>query len=640
MALNNPSPPKREFTTSAVFFGILLSIIMGAANVYLGLRAGMTVSASIPAAVIAMGIYHALLGRGSILESNMVQTGASAGESLAAGIIFTIPAMILAGLWQHFHFWTTTLIAFTGGLLGILFMIPMRRVFVIDSPELKYPEGLACAEVLRAGESQEGDTTEASIGTRLVFYGLAAGAVFKFCLSYLGLLKDTVEWAIYRTTHVFYFGADISPALVAVGVIVGLPISLQIFLGGAMGWLIGIPFMTADPQAGSAIDQAWHLWSTQVRYMGVGTMVVGGVVSIWKVRRGLVTAIREMTSHFQVKSKTESTEQSEDINSLLIVFLIIVSFFSIGGVYLYLLKGWLGITALVTVIMIVMAFFFTAVASYIVGLVGNSNSPVSGMTISTILVTGALIYIFGYSGTAGMIATLGVAGVVCCVACTSGDVCNDLKTGFIVGAKPRNQQRMQILGVLAAAFVLAPVMTVLHEGSLTNGTGGIGGRELPAPQAVLFASLVNGFFGEGVLPWDMVAWGVGIGIILLMIDGMLMILESPFRLHIMPVAVGIYLPMGLSVAILAGGILHGFLFGKSREETNSNRKNGILIASGMIAGESLVGVFIGFLAYMEYKSLTLGGQLGIMDYNSLPIIAILLVMVWLYGISRKYGRQG
>jgi putative OPT family oligopeptide transporter len=626
----------REFTVSAILLGIILAVVMGAANVYLGLRAGMTVSASIPAAVIAMGIYRILLGRHSLLESNMVQTGASAGESLAAGIIFTMPAMILAGLWEHFDFWTTTIIAFAGGLLGVLFMIPMRRVFVIDSPELKYPEGVACAEVLRVGEISTNAGAETSSGATLVFQGLSVGALFKVCSSYLGLWKDAVEWSFYKATHVFYFGSDISPVLVAVGVVVGLPVSVQIFLGGAIAWLLIIPFMAADPQAGPALDEAWRLWSTQVRYIGVGAMIVGGVASIWKVRNGLITAVAEMSTQFRLKREDDNrNDRSIDISGASILSLMLLCIILIFGVYFILLHKEVGITALITVIMFVMAFFFTAVASYIVGLVGNSNSPVSGMTISTILLTAAMIYIFGYGGTDGMIATLGVAGVVCCVACTSGDVCNDLKTGYIVGASPRNQQRMQILGVLAAAFVMAPVMTVLHEGSINNGTGGIGGRELAAPQAVLFSSLVKGFFGDGHLPWDMVMWGVYIGVLLLLLDGILRMMGSQFRLYVMPVAIGIYLPLGLAVPIFAGGILHTFLKGKTESETPKAQKRGILIASGLIAGESLVGVMLGFLAYMNYTSQSWGEHLGVIDYDSVAVTALLLVMIWLYRKSVK-----
>jgi putative OPT family oligopeptide transporter len=277
----------------------------------------------------------------------------------------------------------------------------------------------------------------------------------------------------------------------------------------------------------------------------------------------------------------------------------------IGGIYYTLLGQAIGITILTTVIMIVMSFFFAAVASYIVGLVGNSNSPVSGMTITAVLVTGGLITLFGFGGEAGMIATLGVAGIVCCVACTAGDVCNDLKTGQMVGASPRNQQIMQVIGVVSAAFIMAPVMTVLHQGSLNEGTGGIGGSDLSAPQANLFASLARGFFGEEALPKDMVLYGVVIGIALIIADFVLVKRKVNFRLHVMPVAVGIYLPFSLAVPILLGGIVSWVVGRAARSHKDEAQKRGVLVTSGLIAGESLVGVALGFTAYMNIKSLRL-----------------------------------
>jgi putative OPT family oligopeptide transporter len=594
-----------EMTIVAVSLGIVLSIVMGAANVYLGLKAGMTVSASIPASVIAMGILRGIFGRKSPLESNLVQTAASAGESLAAGIIFTMPAMILAGIWSDFDFWITSLIALSGGLFGVLLMIPMRRVFVLDNPELKYPEGVACAEVLRAGADQEHGGDDDSSGLLFVVLGIVVGGLLKLVISYLGLLKGAVEGAIATGSRVFYFGCDISPALLAVGYIVGLPIAIQIFIGGALGWLIGIPLLgTLNVDAETATELAWTLWSTKIRYMGVGAMLVGGVVSIWHVRHGLLAAINEMKLLFTGERVvlTKEERRDRDISGTAILILSLVCVTLIAGVYYVLLGQAVGITILTTVIMIVMSFFFAAVASYIVGLVGNSNSPVSGMTITAVLVTGGLITLFQFGGQAGMIATLGVAGIVCCVACTAGDVCNDLKTGHLIGASPRNQQIMQIIGVLSAAFFMAPVMTVLHQGSLNEGTGGIGGRDLPAPQASLFASLAEGFFGDKPLPKDMVAWGVGIGIALLIADFILAKMKVKFRLHIMPVAVGIYLPFGLAVPILLGGVVSWLVGRAGQSNCAAAQKRGVLVTSGLIAGESLVGVGLGFLAYLKYNS--------------------------------------
>jgi len=636
-----------EFTAAALILGLLLSVVMGAANVYLGLRAGMTVSASIPAAVIAIGILRGILGRRSIREANLVQTSASAGESLAAGVIFTMPALILVKEWERFDYWTTTLVALTGGLLGILFMIPMRRVFVVDNEELKFPEGIACAEVLRAGEGEgreesrsdreretdddevargEGNapgssyhTAEASepnaagqrTGVTYVLFGILAGGSFKLAESFLGLLRAGVEWGTQLGGRVFYFGFEAVPALVAVGYIVGLEIASLVFLGGALGWLVAIPLLSGavDGQQ-DAVELANELWSTQVRYIGVGAMVVGGVNSIWRVRRGLVAAVRELVRAIRHRGNGAAVPAEEqDIPGFAIAALGIVCVALTGLVYYEMLHHHLGVTVLTTVVMIVMAFFFTAVASYIVGLVGNSNSPVSGMTITAVLGTAVMISIFGYGGSDGILATLGVAGVVCCVACTAGDVCNDLKTGHLVGASPRLQQIMQILGVGVAAFVMAPVMTVLHESS-----GGIGSRDLPAPQAGLFAALAEGFFRDKPLPWDMVAWGAGLGLGLLAVDQILKRVGSPFQLHVMPVAVGIYLPFGLSVPILVGGLLHYRL---SRWAGEERLRRGVLATSGIIAGESLVGVLLGILAYY-----------GISNWTEIPRIDRILPASW------------
>ncbi len=617
----------REITVASIILGIVLSIVMGAANVYLGLRAGITVSASIPAAVVAMGILHGIMKRKSILESNLVQTSASAGESLAAGIIFTMPALILTGIWTEFNYWITTSVALTGGLLGILFMIPMRRVFVLNSPELKFPEGIACAAVLRAGEGEE----ESNTGAITVFLGLIVGGMFKFLGTFLGLFRHTVEWAAYAGSRVMYFGADVSPALIAVGVIVGLSISVQVFMGGVIGWLIMIPALSNEANTGVAMDDAWTLWSTQVRYTGVGTMVVGGIVSLYKVRKGLYAATAELLSKFNTSNVgVETKKELQDLSITTIAFWSVVTVVLIFILYTRMLPGSFALVSLITLIMIVMSFFFTAVASYIVGLVGNSNSPVSGMTITTVLFTGALVYLFGWSGTVAIIATLGVAGVVCCVCCTSGDVCNDLKTGQLVGATPRNQQMMQIIGVFTSAFVMAPVLTVLHKGSINNGTGGIGGEELPAPQANLFATLTDGFFGSGTIPWDMFYIGVAIGVVLQIIDFFLEKGGAKFRLHIMPVAIGIYLPMGLSSSMFIGGLIHYFISRAKDGQNEIRQKTGLLTASGLIAGESLMGVLIGTLAFMNITSFHFGDGMSAVVFDIVSVAALAAVCVWIY----------
>ena len=624
--MQNDTSTLPELNLRVIVLGLALSVIMGSANVYLGLKAGMTVSASIPAAVVgmlALKYFSRMSGKpSSILEANQIQTAASAGESLAAGIIFTMPALILIGIWQSFDIYLTTVIAFTGGLLGILFMIPMRQVFIVKNEDnLQYPEGLACASVLEAGQ----DSTDSDSASAIIKGALVGGA-FKGLISFVGLLKGNLETALLSGNRIFFFGGDISPALLAVGFIVRLNIAVLIFIGGSIGWLIGIPLLGGGLEfAAHPADGAWELWSTKIRYVGVGAMVIGGMASIFKVRKGLVDAIKVLRKT-QVGSSQKNIPLNErNIPAKAINMFSAIAIILVGGVYFYITNN-IVIAAFTTIIMIIMAFFFTAVASYIVGLVGNSNSPVSGMTITAVLFTGGLLYIFGFSGTEGMVATLGVAAIVCCAACTSGDVCNDLKTGQIVGASPYRQQIMQIAGVAVASLVMAPIMQLLHE----NTPGGIGGRELAAPQAGLFASLAKGFFGDGALPWNMVLIGCALGAIILVIDYILETKSSSFRLYLMPVAVGIYLPFGLSTPILIGGLMAHFILSenKSKAEPDSILQRGILLSSGLIAGESLMGILLAFIAGAGIQNLDL--NLDPTLVSALTFVITLITIYWVY----------
>ncbi len=580
-------PARLELTIRAIALGLLLSVVMGAANVYVGLKAGMTVSASIPAAVMAMLFFKLFFRTSSILEANQVQTCASAGESLAAGIIFTMPALVLIGYWKEFDYWSVTIIAMTGGLLGILFMIPMRRVFVVDNPELIYPEGIACAAVLKAGDSGQ---ENAGAGVSLILGGLV-GTLFKLAGGLFGLISGSLEAATAIGSRIFFIGGELSPMLVAVGFIVRLNVAVLIFIGGGLAWLIGIPLLGSADLFENPIEGAYTLWKDQIRYVGVGAMVVGGFSSLISVRSGLKSAISEMWHGIRGK-RTDVQDDQRDIPASVILLL--------GGLCVVMLAVVnyrfthdVGVTVLATSIMLVMGFFFTAVASYIVGLVGNSNSPVSGMTITAVLVAGGLLWLFNYSGMTGMVATLGIAAIVCCVACTSGDVCNDLKTGSLVGAAPFRQQIMQIGGVIVAAFVMAPILTLLHH----NTPGGIGGVNLAAPQASLFQSLAEGFFGRGKLPWGMVGIGAGLGLAILGIDAFLKATNSVFRAHLMPIAVGMYLPFGLAIPILIGGILAYWYSRKTPvDQQHDVLQRGVLFSSGVIAGEALTAVGIAALA--------------------------------------------
>lgn len=613
--------PRKELTLRVVVLGLLLAVVMGAANVYVGLRAGMTVSASIPAAVMAMLLFKMLFKNSSILEANQVQTCASAGESLAAGIIFTMPAMILIGFWDSFDFWSVTIIALTGGLLGILFMIPMRKVFILNNTELAYPEGVACAAVLRAGE-EGGEAAEQTGEARNLMFGGLLGAAVALGAKLFGVLTATLEAASVVSSRIYYFGGDLSPMLIAIGFIVRLNVAILIFLGGAISWIIAIPLLGSGDQFPSAIDGAYELWSTQIRYVGVGAMVLGGFASLYSVRHGLVAAIGELRSNLS-SGKLMKQDLERDIPTWLIISLTLGCVVVLAYVN-YRFTAGIGITLLATVVMLVMGFFFTAVASYIVGLVGNSNSPVSGMTITAVLVSGGMLWLFNYSGMEAMVATLGIAAIVCCVAATSGDVCNDLKTGAMLGAAPFRQQIMQIAGVFVAAFVMSPVLNLLHN----NIEGGIGGRELSAPQASLFASLARGFSGEGQLPWDMIGYGVLVGAVILLIDRHLRLNGKKFRAYLMPIAVGMYLPFGLATPILIGGLIaHFHSRGTPEGEQDRVLHRGVLFSSGVIAGEALTSVGLACLTALGVQSLDLGLSGGMVTVLS---VVAALAIVWMF----------
>ena len=627
---------QRELTISSVAIGLALAVVMGAANVYLGLKVGMTVSASIPAAVLSMLLLRLLHGPGRLLEANQAQTAASAGESLAAGIIFTMPALVLVGAWQRFDPLLTTLVALAGGLLGVVLMIPMRRVFVARAAaDLPFPEGVACAAVLRT-DARAG---RGACDARRVAEGVLFGLAFKALAGFAGLFKGTLEGAWTVGKSVVYLGSDLSVALLGVGMIVRLHVAALVFLGGAIGWLVALPVLSASLPAPdgagaiSSVETAYSVWSQQVRYLGVGAMLVGGLAAIVRVRHGLALAVRALTRSANAAADP-ATNAREDLRPAWLIGLTLVCVALIGMVYLR-FTGRLDVSLAATAIMLIAAFFFTAVASYIVGLVGNSNSPVSGMTITTVLFTGALLLLFGFTGTAGMVATLGVAAIVCCTACTAGDVCNDLKTGALVGATPRRQQLMQIAGVAVAAGIMAPTLQLLHD----HTPGGIGGKELAAPQAQLFASLARGFFGDASLPWPLVGVGALIGLALVAGDAVLERRQARFRLHPMPVAVGLYLPLGLSVPMLMGGILSALLtvgrlaapHAPADSESSSDRP-GMLLASGAIAGEALTGVGLAVLASLSIARLDLGLPDAL--HTVLSAAALLAALLFFYRRGR------
>lgn len=615
------SPQKRisELTLKALLLGAVLAAVMCAANTYLGLYAGMTVSASIPAAVVSMGILRGLLKRGTILENNIVQTIASAGESLAAGIIFTVPALVITGVWSGFNFWTVTFIAILGGTLGIAFMIPLRRTLIVEEKELVYPEGVACAEVLEVGE-------KGGSGIGLIFSALGIGAVFKFLVSGFSIIKGTVEGAFRWGKTAFYLGSDMSPALLGVGFIVGFNISLLVFIGGAIGWIVGIPLFgifKGTISNGSPLDWAWEIWNSQIRYMGVGTMVIGGIWAIIKVRKGISQGLKEAFSGIRgVGGERILLRTEEDLPTSQIVIVSLSTIIAIFFLYSY-LTGSSNIGIVSGGAMVISAFFFVAVSSYIVGLVGSSNNPVSGMTICTVLLASGLLLLFGMTGKNGILASLGVAGIVCCAACTAGDVSQDLKTGHLLGATPRKQQLAQLVGVGASAFVIAPILTVLNS---AYGIGTSSPTSLKAPQATLFASIVRAMFTEKGLPWLMLGLGIVIGIILILTDEILRAKGTGFRAYVMPVAVGIYLPLSLSVPILIGGILSlavkRISFSQGERVAKEANHRGVLLSSGLIAGEAIMGIII--------AALIVGGKeiiLGIITAIAALIVGVEIILI-------------
>lgn len=579
-----------EFTWLSLGLGLLIAMVMTAANVYLGLYAGMTVSASIPAAVLGMAAYR-MLGKRDLLGTNIVQTLASSGESLAAGAIFTVPALVLVGAWQDFKFWPTTLIAMTGGLLGIAFMVPLRKLLIVDSPELTFPEGVACAEVLKSGAGDK------SGGVAWLLKGFLIGGVLKLAGSGMGILSPTLEWAGKWNSRIFFFGSDLSPALLSVGFITGLEVSVQVFTGGVLAWGIGLPLL-ALPDAltdGTSLDAAWTLWSQKIRYLGVGAMIVGGLWSIFTTRKGIFQGLGSLLRSYKGKAEETPelrTEQNMPGRQLLVLLGICAAL--TFGLY-YSLLGGLGLTLLTTVLMLGASFLFVGVSSYIVGLVGSSNNPVSGMTISALLGTGGFFLLVGIRGNSAILATLGVAAVVCCAACSAADCSQDLKTGYLLGSTPKYQQYAEIVGAIFPALIIAPVLTLLHH-SYVIGVG------LKAPQATLFASLAGGMFGKGFIPMGLVAIGAGIGIILIFLDSRLKARGSKFRLHPMPVAVGMYLPFTLSVPIFLGGLVRHF---GSRAMSPASAENetgnaGVLLSSGLIAGESILGVGLAVCVYLKW----------------------------------------
>lgn len=579
-----------EFTIVSIVLGSLLAILFGAANAYLGLRVGMTVSASIPAAVISMGLYRIILKRESILENNMVQTIGSAGESVAAGAIFTIPALFMwakDGLTNYPSVIEIAVIAMCGGILGVLLMVPLRNALIVqEHGTLAYPEGRACAEVLIAGE-------EGGAKASTVFAGLGIAAVYKLIADGLKVFPSEVDWSIsaYKGAG---FGADVLPALAGVGYICGARVSSYLFAGGTLAWFVIMPLialfgsdLTIYPAEVSvaqlwADGGTWALWSKFVRYIGAGAVAAGGIISLVKSLPLIVRTFRDAIGGYG-KGKSGSTvlrtEQDIPMQVLLLGVLAI-------AILMWLLPL-IPVNFISALIIVVFGFFFATVSSRMVGMIGSSNNPVSGMTIATLLIATIILKATGNTGAAGMVGAITIGSVICIIAAIAGDVSQDLKTGFLVGATPKKQQIGEIIGVIVSAFAIGGIMYLL------NSAWGFGSKELAAPQATLMKLVVEGVMG-GNLPWALVFTGVFIAIVI-------EILGIP----VLPVAIGLYLPIHLSTPIMIGGLVRLLLEKRkaaSEHERESMIQSGILYSSGLIAGEGIIGILLAVCAVIPMKN--------------------------------------
>jgi putative OPT family oligopeptide transporter len=626
-----------EITVKAVALGVILAVVLAGANAYLGLFAGMPVSASIPAAVISMGVLK-LFRRSNILENNIVQTCASAGESLAAGVIFTLPALVLLGRWAQFDYWQTVLIAGFGGVLGVLFTVPLRRALIVEQP-LQFPEGIACAEVLETGE-------KGGAGVKFVAWAAVAAALFKFLQTGLRLVAGTAEGATYlfgRKT-IAYFGSNLSPALLGVGYIVGLNIAMLVFIGGALNWLVAIPILVATtgaPAGVSAADFAAQLWSTQTRYMGVGAMVVGGLWALIRMRGSLFSGVSSgLAAYREMKEGTVRDRLDRDLPMQWVLVAIIVSIIPLYFLYHFLI-GRAAVSITMAIIMVVGGFLFSAVSGYMTGLVGSSNNPISGVTIATLLFAALIILgLFGRELEHGPAAAILIAAVVACAAAIAGDNLHDLKTGYLVGATPWKQQVMLIVGTLVSALVMAPVLNLLLNAYGIGPVTPEHPQSLTAPQATLMQSVAEGVF-RGGLPWGMVLIGMGLAVAIILADLALERRKSSFRVPVLAVAIGIYLPFELSVPILLGGIVAWFVqraqrrrewgSGEAAEEARKEvEQRGMLISSGLITGEALVGIAMAIPIVISGRADVLAFW-GARDL-AWPGIVLLLVLIW--GIYR------
>ena len=636
MAAAQPLP---QLTVKAIVLGLVLSMVLAGANAYLGLFAGMTVSASIPAAVISMAVLK-LFKNSNILENNIVQTAASAGESIAAGVIFTIPALIILGYWNVFDYMWVTVIAGLGGLLGVLFTIPLRRSLIVEE-QLKYPEGTATAEVLRVGAAP-------GQGAKVLALAGILGAATKLIETGFRLWAGTAQAATYvGSSTIAYVGMNLSPALVSVGYIVGLNIAVLVFLGGAISWYVAIPIystwlLDGDPGLGAlfaggmdAGDLAYAIWTSQIRYLGVGAMLVGGVWALISMRGSLVSGVISGLKADR-RSAAATYDHTQHDTPMRLVFIGIAIFIVPIFVVYQTIVADVGIALAMTIVMVVAGFLFSSVAAYMAGLVGSSNNPISGITIATILFTSLLLFwLMGDGALNGPAAAIMVGAVVCCAAAIAGDNLQDLKAGYIVGATPWKQQVMQGIGVISAVLVMAPILNLLLQAYGIGVPTADQPDALLAPQATLMASVAEGVFGAG-LPWGMIGAGAGVGAVIVALDEYLKHSGAAWRAPVLAVAVGIYLPLELSTAILLGGLI---AYAASRRveagagDSALAKRNGLLFASGLITGEALIGIAMAVPIVLTGNPNVIAIDAGVPSFVGLLVIAGLAG--WLYRVGTK-----
>ena len=618
-----------EITVVSVLIGVILAVVFGASNAYLGLKVGITVSASIPAAVIAMGVIRVVMRRNSILESNIVQTVGSAGESLAAGAIFTLPALFLwasEGQMAKPSLVEITLIALIGGLLGVFFMIPLRNALIVkEHGTLPYPEGTACAEVLLAGE-------EGGANASTVFAGMGIAALFKFIIDGLKLVSGEIS------AHVKGFageiGTQIYPAVMSVGYICGPRISSYMFAGSVLSWLVLIPLIvlfggntvlnpgTETINAIYAGGGASGIWGTYIRYIGAGALAAGGIISLVKSLPMIVKTFSGAMKGMKTDGGAVSNERTaKNINTKFVVLAILVL-----TVLIWLIPA-IPVSLLGEFINVDFGLFFATVASRMVGLVGSSNNPVSGMAIATVLIATLILKLTGSTGIAGMSSAIAIGSVICIVAAIAGDTSQDLKTGFILGATPKKQQQGEILGVVAASFAIGGTLYLL-DAAFGFGEGG-----LAAPQAMLMKVIIEGVMG-GNLPWALVFTGVFISVV-----------AEIMGIPVLPFAIGIYLPIQLNACIMIGGLIR-LAFDRlkvEKEKKDAIINDGILYCSGMIAGEGLVGILLAVFAVFGIdKAIDLSAMLGISpvvaNIGGLVLFCLMILSVLKFTVWRKRSR--